>query len=33
LPGVKHLARVAADGVRHRGLKGRKLTDTHGTGS
>jgi putative DNA primase/helicase len=33
LPGVKHLARVAADGVRRRGLKGRKLvaTDTHGT--
>jgi phage/plasmid-associated DNA primase len=34
LPGVKHLARVAADGVRRRGLKGRKLVaiDTHGTG-
>jgi putative DNA primase/helicase len=32
LPGVKHLARVTADGVRRRGLKGRKLTDTHGTG-
>jgi P4 family phage/plasmid primase-like protien len=33
LPGVKHLARVAADGVRRRGLKGRKLVaiDTHGT--
>ena len=33
LPGVKHLARVAADGVRHRGLKGRKLIDTHDTGT
>ena len=34
LPGVKHLARVAADGVRRRGLRGRKLItiDTHGTG-
>jgi len=31
LPGVKHLARVAADGVRRRGLKGLKI-DTHGTG-
>jgi putative DNA primase/helicase len=34
LPGVKHLARVAADGVRRRGLTGRKLKiDTHGTDS
>lgn len=33
LPGVKHLARVAADGQRHRGLKGRKLIDTHDTGT
>src|SRR5581483_1450079 len=35
LPGVKHLARVASDGVRRKGLLGRKLrateTDTHGT--
>jgi putative DNA primase/helicase len=33
LPGVKHLARVSSDGVRRRGLKGRKLViDTHDTG-
>jgi putative DNA primase/helicase len=31
LPGVKHLARVAADGTRRKGLVGRKLTDTDGT--
>ena len=31
LPGVKHVARVAADGVRRKGLVGRKLTDTDGT--
>lgn len=35
LPGVKPLARVASDGVRRRGLKGRRLvsdtTDTHDT--
>lgn len=32
LPGVMHLTRVAADGVRHRGSKGRKLvSDTHDT--
>ncbi len=35
LPGVKQLTRVATDGVRRRGLTGRKLapvTDTHVTG-
>lgn len=31
LPGVKHLARVASDGVRRKGLLGRKLTDTDST--
>jgi putative DNA primase/helicase len=31
VPGIKQLTRVASDGVRRRGLLGRKLTDTHST--